>query len=349
MNYRHILAAGAVACLLPFAASALTSDEITQQISELVGQLTALQAQLKDVTAQSVPASAPAISAPAASPGRTGVVCPVFNLTLSRGMTGDAVMALQKFLIGRGFLTADSATGFFGPITESAVRNLQAQQDIVSSGDAASTGWGVVGARTSAAIVKLCSAAYTAQFTSTTSTNSSGCPTVPVPSSACNGTWTATPNPKGCVAAWQCVAGAQATTTVPASCPIYQMPTCSVGFSAQWRGNDSNNCSLGYQCVISQTTTSASFSASPTSGRAPLGVVFRTNKQGTQVDFGDGTSALVSSDCTTGLNGSINCNTSSYFTNHYYQSAGTYTASLKGIPINGGLSALYGRITITVQ
>src|SRR3989344_2622532 len=348
MTYRHIFAVGAVACLLPFATSALTSDEITQQISELVGQLTALQAQLKNVTAQSVPNTAPATSTAAATPGRTGVVCPVFNLTLSRGSRGDAVIAVQKFLISRGFLTAPSATGFFGPITESAVRNLQAQQDIVSGGDAASTGWGVVGARTSAAIVKLCYAGYTSQLNSSSS-NSTGCATVPVPSSACNGTWTATPNPKGCVAAWQCVAGAQATTTVPASCPVYQMPSCSVGFSAQWRGNDSNNCSLGYQCIISQTTTSASFSASPTSGRAPLGVVFRTNKQGTQVDFGDGTSALVSSDCTTGLNGSTNCNTSSYFTNHYYQSAGTYTASLKGIPINGGLPALYGRITITVQ
>ena len=73
----------------------------------------------------------------------------------------SAFEQIEQFLVGLGFLTADSVIGFYGPLTESAVRNFQAQQGIVSSVSSA-TGWGVVGPRTAAAIVKLCSSRVTA-------------------------------------------------------------------------------------------------------------------------------------------------------------------------------------------
>ena len=71
--------------------------------------------------------------------------------TLSKGMSGADVTTLQTFLIAQGFLSA-TATGYFGPLTEAAVRRYQAAQNIVSSGTPATTGYGAVGPRTRAAI-----------------------------------------------------------------------------------------------------------------------------------------------------------------------------------------------------
>src|SRR3989338_5048557 len=72
---------------------------------------------------------------------------------LSIGSRGTDVSALQTFLIAQGFLSA-TATGYFGSLTEAAVRQYQAAQNIVSSGTPATTGYGAVGPRTRAAIVQ---------------------------------------------------------------------------------------------------------------------------------------------------------------------------------------------------
>jgi len=61
-------------------------------------------------------------------------------------MNSDAVSAVQEFLVSEGLLS--QATGYFGPATEAAVRSWQVQQGIVSSGSAATTGWGTIGQRT---------------------------------------------------------------------------------------------------------------------------------------------------------------------------------------------------------
>ena len=97
------------------------------------------------------------------------------------------------------------------------------------------------------------------------------------------------------------------------------------------------------------------FSASPTSGTAPLNIVFTTNVSGSTVVFGDGTSAPVTANCLTGLNGSRNCDTGSYLTTHTYTTPGTYTATLRGTqcPSTPGLSCAQvittlGTATITV-
>ena len=67
--------------------------------------------------------------------------------TLSRGVSGDDVKELQHFLIGNNLLFSQ-ATGFFGRLTEGAVKKFQCSEHIVCSGGPASTGFGVVGPKT---------------------------------------------------------------------------------------------------------------------------------------------------------------------------------------------------------
>lgn len=65
---------------------------------------------------------------------------------LKRGQRSAEVKALQAFLIKKGYLEADSDTGYFGPQTEKAVIAFQKAKNIISS--SASAGAGQVGPRT---------------------------------------------------------------------------------------------------------------------------------------------------------------------------------------------------------
>jgi hypothetical protein len=68
--------------------------------------------------------------------------------TLVRGMRGADVMAVQQKLIVLSYLTSDSATGYFGSLTQAAVSKFQCDKNLVCSGTAASTGYGTVGKKT---------------------------------------------------------------------------------------------------------------------------------------------------------------------------------------------------------
>ncbi len=67
--------------------------------------------------------------------------------TLTFGLSGTDVKALQTQLIAKGYLTA-AATGYFGPATLAAVKKFQCAQNIVCSG----TSFGIAGPRTQAAL-----------------------------------------------------------------------------------------------------------------------------------------------------------------------------------------------------
>jgi peptidoglycan hydrolase-like protein with peptidoglycan-binding domain len=285
-NTRSIIAASAVAlALMPFFAGAQSVSELQAQIQNLLAQIAALQQQLgartliATTSVTNTPPAGPASGTGSASAPPSNIICPVFNYTLSRGSRGDAITALQKFLVGQGFLTADSMTGFYGALTEAAVQNFQTKQGIVSSGTPATTGWGVVGKSTSAAIVRVCSSAFTSQPAPVTPANPAACtaialvcpagkhdqigpncshtcmssPTVssclplPLPTSSCAPCWKPDTDINGCTISYTCTTGTIGTS--PASCPSYALPNCGSGFSAQWQGNDSRGCSLGYQCV----------------------------------------------------------------------------------------------------
>ncbi|MFA7309333.1 MAG: peptidoglycan-binding domain-containing protein, partial [Candidatus Paceibacterota bacterium] len=147
---RNLLAGIAAGlALVPLAASAITADDLTAQVASLLAQLNQLQQQLSSLTSGVAPRAS-------VSPLPSTAACPAVIRNLSRGMRGDDVMSLQKFLVAQGSLDADAATGFFGALTEASIKKWQGDHDIVSGGTASTTGWGTVGARTRAAMLSAC-------------------------------------------------------------------------------------------------------------------------------------------------------------------------------------------------
>jgi peptidoglycan hydrolase-like protein with peptidoglycan-binding domain len=67
---------------------------------------------------------------------------------LYRGITGEDVRTLQRFLTIEGLLTIDIPTTYFGILTETAVKAFQSKNSIVSSGTPYTTGYGSVGPKT---------------------------------------------------------------------------------------------------------------------------------------------------------------------------------------------------------
>ncbi len=80
-----------------------------------------------------------------------GGSCPQIGRVLSFGSSGNDVSSLQQFL------GVSPQTGYFGSITRAAVEKYQTTNNIISYGTPATTGYGVVGPRTAAAIRLSCS------------------------------------------------------------------------------------------------------------------------------------------------------------------------------------------------
>jgi peptidoglycan hydrolase-like protein with peptidoglycan-binding domain len=80
----------------------------------------------------------------------------VFAKNLKKGMTSDDVLRLQKLLAtDAGIYPEGLATGYFGSATERAVQRFQAKYGIVTSGTAATTGYGAFGPSTRAKIQEI--------------------------------------------------------------------------------------------------------------------------------------------------------------------------------------------------
>ncbi len=71
-----------------------------------------------------------------------------FIVNMYYGSRGTNVVALQTFLIAQGDLGANYGTGFYGSLTQAAVKKFQCAEGIVCSGSPATTGWGSVGPHT---------------------------------------------------------------------------------------------------------------------------------------------------------------------------------------------------------
>lgn len=71
--------------------------------------------------------------------------------SLSFGSRGSDVVELQNKLISEGYLGAGNATGYFGSRTQTAVRRFQCDRGVICGG-AVSSGYGMVGPRTRAAL-----------------------------------------------------------------------------------------------------------------------------------------------------------------------------------------------------
>jgi len=59
----------------------------------------------------------------------------ILTRSLSKGATGSDVLALQRFLIDLGFLSSDSATGYYGPLTAAAVAKFQKDHGLEAVGN----------------------------------------------------------------------------------------------------------------------------------------------------------------------------------------------------------------------
>jgi peptidoglycan hydrolase-like protein with peptidoglycan-binding domain len=68
------------------------------------------------------------------------------------GSKGNDVTALQQILKEKGLYAFPTATGYFGPVTQQAVKLFQKTEGIVSIGTPETTGYGVVGPKTIASL-----------------------------------------------------------------------------------------------------------------------------------------------------------------------------------------------------
>lgn len=86
----------------------------------------------------------------------SAATCPSLTRNLSVGSRGTDVTQLQTFLIEQGYLAAGNSTGYFGRMTEASVKAWQAKNGVVSSGTAATTGYGAIGPRSRVKLVEAC-------------------------------------------------------------------------------------------------------------------------------------------------------------------------------------------------
>jgi peptidoglycan hydrolase-like protein with peptidoglycan-binding domain len=127
--------------------------ELEQRIADLISQISVLQAQLNTLRGLSGGGIAPAATSTTDTSvfGNFGNVVSNFVQNLVPGSRGDAVSNLQRALKSDSSIYPEGlVTGYFGPLTENAVKKFQAKNNIVSGGDANSTGYGAVGPKTNA-------------------------------------------------------------------------------------------------------------------------------------------------------------------------------------------------------
>ncbi len=107
------------------------------------------------------------------------VTCPSITRTLGYNSKGADVSALQTYLASDPAIYPEGVvSGFFGRATEKAVQRFQASRKIVSSGTAATTGYGSVGGKTRAALAA-CNTVSSTAPTSTPTTATVATTTVP--------------------------------------------------------------------------------------------------------------------------------------------------------------------------
>lgn len=67
--------------------------------------------------------------------------------SLYLGLSGSDVRTVQNDLVSIGYLTAKNATGYFGQLTEAAIKKFQCDHNVICSGSS-NTGYGIVGQKT---------------------------------------------------------------------------------------------------------------------------------------------------------------------------------------------------------
>ncbi len=154
-------------------AHAATADELRAQIASLLAQIESIRAQL-GVSAQTTTATGLSTADITNTADFFYSNCPNLQYNLEPGdtdaETAQEVTLLQQFLSQDPTLYPEKiVSGYFGTLTEMAVRKFQVRHVIVQTGDYQSTGYGAVGPKTRAAIARACTNTAT-QTTGTTNT-----------------------------------------------------------------------------------------------------------------------------------------------------------------------------------
>ncbi len=146
------------------------ANSSTQLLQSLYAQVQSLKEQIAALAPTSAPAltSSPATATTSTETNRDSCVPLTLTRSLSSGSTGADVVSLQEFLQSQGYYTYTSITGYFGPVTKSALTAFQAANGIEPIG--------AVGPITRAKIATLSRACESAGDTSQTSTPSAKAP-----------------------------------------------------------------------------------------------------------------------------------------------------------------------------
>lgn len=155
---KKVLVAGLFALFfVPLLSSAATVEELRAQVTELLNRISQLQGTLGVQTTGTT-----GVVTTTGAGGVQTVQCPFISRNLGIGSTGEDVKRLQTFLaIDPAIYPEAQASGYYGPLTEAAVKRFQCKNKIVCDGTPASTGYGVTGPRTAAILALQCPAGGT--------------------------------------------------------------------------------------------------------------------------------------------------------------------------------------------
>ena len=126
----------------------------TVSVGSLQTKIQTLLARVKDLQAQIaslVSSSGVATNTPASMPS---VTCYSFGRSLSIGVKGTDVSALQQLLVAQGFSIPAGVTGYFGVQTKSALANWQAKNNVIIT---TNPGSGIFGPLSRGAFNRWCS------------------------------------------------------------------------------------------------------------------------------------------------------------------------------------------------
>lgn len=100
------------------------------------------------------PPSADELPEQASDRAKQVMECLELGRTLRSGDAGSDVEDIQEFLKQQGYFDYQEATGYYGSLTEEAVKEFQAEEGIVNQGSPETTGYGQVGPQTRAALAQ---------------------------------------------------------------------------------------------------------------------------------------------------------------------------------------------------
>lgn len=339
-----------------------SASQLQAQAQVLLNQVAALQAQLGTGGTAGTAITGAAYDSSS---------CPLIGGSLKRGSSGEDVKRLQQFLARDPSIYPEAiVSGYYGALTEKAVQRWQIKYNIVSSGSPSSNGYGVVGPRTAAAIALLCTTGSYGGITG---------PSAPAP---VGGFITVSPitgnaplavnilatvnTTKSCIGATYTLDFGDGTPAQQILVPSGNCTQIDKPFphTYQYGGTYTIKLSAGGHETTATVTVAGppapvftanlpreSFSASPSSGNAPLTVTFsgivNSNNAGfcaggcaATLDFGDGSLASINLPASVG--GWLN-----YSVPHTYTQTGGFKATL----YQGGAGAaqpIVGSVTIIV-